>query len=65
MKKIKTSTLDKKFDEGKEDILEHFDVNNARRLNHRCINNDPDALATDEAFWRDGKVVSLKDKKKS
>jgi hypothetical protein len=33
MKKIKASTLDKKFDEGKEDVLQHFDLNGARKVN--------------------------------
>ena len=32
MKKIKTTEFDKKFDEGKEDILEHLDLKSARRI---------------------------------
>lgn len=33
MKKIKASDFDKKFDEGKEDIVENLDLASARRLN--------------------------------
>ncbi len=31
---MKAKDFDKKFDEGKEDVLEHFDPPPARRLNH-------------------------------
>jgi len=31
---VKAKDFDKKFDEGKEDVLEHFDLSTARRLNH-------------------------------
>ncbi len=30
---MKAETLDKKFDDNKEDILEHFDISKARRPN--------------------------------
>ena len=39
-KKISAEELDKKFDDGKEDVLEHFDLKNAKvvpaiqRINH-------------------------------
>jgi len=31
---MKAKDFDKKFDEGQEDVLEHFDLSTARRLNH-------------------------------
>ena len=31
---MKAKDFDKKFDKGKEDVLEHFDLSTARRLNH-------------------------------
>lgn len=31
---MKAEEFDKKFDDGEEDILRHFDVSTARRLNH-------------------------------
>lgn len=34
MKKVKAKDLDKKFDNGKEDILDHFDLDNpVKRVN--------------------------------
>ena len=35
MKKIKASALDKKFDRGDEDVLEHFDRKGLRKVNAR------------------------------
>ena len=32
---MKASDLDKKFDENKEDVLEHFDLSSARRVNQK------------------------------
>ena len=31
---MKAKDFDKKFDEGKEDVLEYFDLSTARRFNH-------------------------------
>ncbi|XOV91026.1 MAG: type II toxin-antitoxin system BrnA family antitoxin [Bacteroidota bacterium] len=31
---MKTTDLDKKFDQGKEDILDAFDLGNGQRINH-------------------------------
>lgn len=31
---MKTTDLDKKFDEGKEDILDDLDLNSDQRINH-------------------------------
>ena len=32
---MKASELDRKFDENQEDILEHFDLSTATRINHK------------------------------
>ena len=32
---MKISDLDKKFDDNKEDVLEHFDLSSARRINQK------------------------------
>lgn len=39
---MKTTELDKKFDDNQEDILQHFDLSSARLVNEKpkCINID-------------------------
>ncbi len=39
---MKASDLDKKFDDNEEDILEHFELSSARRINqkHKRVNVD-------------------------
>ncbi|MBT3967964.1 MAG: CopG family transcriptional regulator [Gammaproteobacteria bacterium] len=32
---MKAEDFDKKFDDGEEDVLEHFDLASAKRLNHQ------------------------------
>ena len=51
MKKIKTSTLDKKFDAGKTDILQHFDLNTAHKINAR-----PKRVNVDFPAWMVGSL---------
>jgi hypothetical protein len=51
MKKIKASTLDKKFDEGKEDILHHFD----HAKTHK-INLQPKRVNVDFPAWMVGSL---------
>jgi len=53
MKKISSEELDKKFDEGNEDILQYFDLENATRFY-----NKPIRINVDIPFW----VVNALDK---
>ncbi len=43
---MKASELDKKFDDNKEDILEHFDISAVRR-----INEEPKRVNIDFPSW--------------